>query len=386
MKFASRLDRFGQDIFTILDEKRIAVGQSGKKIYNLSIGTPDFETPDYVKEALKKAADEPDAWKYPLHDLPELKEALCSYYKRRFGVELAHDEMMSTSGTQTGLGYIFLTCCNPGDVVLLPDPCYPGFEAAAYLTDCSINYYPLLEENDFVPELDSIDDDIAKKAKLIIVNFPSNPTGAIADDSFYEKLITWAKKNDVLVVFDNAYTDIVFDGNEGKSFLSYEGAKDVGVECFSLAKSFNVTGAGISFLTGRRDVIEAVRLLREHVNFGMFIPLQRAAIAALTKEDGDLEKQCAIYEERRNVFCKGLRDIGLKMTDVRGGMFVWVQIPERFHDSMEFCFELLENAGVLCTPGSGFGPHGEGYVRFALVMDKEELKGAVEAIRRSGLI
>lgn len=385
MKFASRLDRFGKEIFTLLDEKKSEVEQTGRKIYNMSIGTPDFEPPSYVKEALQKAADEPNAWKYPLYDLPELLDAVCGYYKRRYRTDILPEEITSVCGTQTGLGYVCLALCDPGDVVLLPDPCYPGFEAAAYMADAKICYYPLLEENGFLPDVSGIDEETAKQAKLIIVNLPSNPVGAVAEEGFYDKLIAWAGRYDVCVVHDNAYSDIIYDGSVGRSFLSFPGAKEVGVEFFSMSKSFNVTGARIGFLIGRKDVVDAVRLFREHVDFGMFIPLQRAAIAALSAPADDVLRQCAVYEERRDIFCEGLRELGWDVPDSKGSMFVWAPLPEGYTDSMAFCLMLLEQAGVLCAPGASFGPHGEGFVRFALVIDKEELKGALAAIRASGL-
>ena len=386
MKFASRLDRFGKEIFTLLDEKKLAVERTGKKIYNMSIGTPDFEPPGYVKEALKSAADEPDAWKYPLYDLPELLDAVCAYYDRRFSASIKKEEITSVCGTQTGLGYVCLALCDPQDVVLLPDPCYPGFEAAAYMADAAISYYPLLRENAFLPDLAGIDEATAKAAKLIIINLPSNPVGAVAREGIYEELIAWAKEYDVCVIHDNAYSDIIYDGNTGASFLSFLGAKEVGAEFFSLSKSFNVTGARIGFLIGRKDVVDAVRMFREHVDFGMFIPLQRAAIAALSADGDDTKRQCAVYEERRDILCAGLRELGWDVPDSGGSMFVWAPLPDGFSDSMAFCLALLEKTGVLCAPGASFGPHGEGYVRFALVIDKEEIKAALAGIANSGLL
>lgn len=385
MEFASRLNRFGREIFTLLDERKTEVERTGKKIYNMSIGTPDFEPHPYIREALKQATEEKDAWKYPLYDLPELLDTLCAYYKRRYDTTVSPEEVTSVCGTQTGLGYVCLALCNPGDIVLLPDPCYPGFEAAAYMADATIRYYPLLRENDFLPDIRGIDTADAQAAKLIVINLPSNPVGSVAQDDFYKELIAWAKEYDVCVIYDNAYTDIIYDGNRGKSFLSFPGAKDIGVEFFSLSKSFNVTGARIGFLLGRRDVVNAVRLFREHVDFGMFIPLQRAAIAALSVPEEDLKRQCSVYEERRNLFCGALCAMGWEVRAPKGSIFVWASLPDGFTDSMEFCMSLLEKTGVLCAPGAGFGPHGEGYVRFALVIDKNELMDALKAIKNCGM-
>ena len=386
MKFADRLDRFGEEIFASLNNKKLEMEAQGRKIYNLSVGTPDFKTPEHIRKALTEAAADPENWKYALRDLPELLDAVCAYYKKRYGVTIESDRVMSCYGTQEGVGHLALALCNKGDVVLLPDPCYPVFQAGSFLAEAEPWYYPLKREHDFLPHLEDIPEDVARRAKYMIVSLPANPVGSIARDGIYDEIVAWAKKYDVLIVHDNAYSDIIFDGVNGGSFLATEGAMDVGVEFFSLSKSFNVTGARISFLIGRKDVVDAVRLLRSQIDFGMFLPIQKAAIAALEGPTEMVVKQCADYQARRDALCGGARAIGWNIPDTKGSMFVWAPLPEKYTSSMEFCMDLLNKSGVLCTPGASFGPHGEGYVRFALVLPPEEIAEALKAVKDSGII
>ena len=385
MQFSKRLDRFGEEIFAALNNRRVELEQQGMKIYNMSVGTPDFKTPEHIKRALAEAALEDDNWKYSLRDLPELLEAVCRYYKRRFQVDVTPDMVMTVYGSQEGMGHLGMALCDEGDTVLLPDPCYPVFAAGSLLAGAKPYYYPLVAEHDFLPCVGEIPEEIARKARYMVVSLPSNPVGSIAVPGLYEEIVAFAKKYDILIIHDNAYSDIIFDGTHGGSFLATEGAKEVGVEFFSLSKSFNVTGARISFLVGRPDVIRALRKLRSQIDFGMFLPIQKAAIAAL---DGPLEsvkEQCGLYQERRDALCQGLREIGWDLPNGKGTMFVWAKIPGGRMDSMAFCMELMEKAGVIVTPGASFGPHGEGYVRFALVLPPDKIREAIEAIRKSGI-
>ena len=386
MKFADRLDRFGEEIFASLNNKKLELEAQGRKIYNMSVGTPDFRTPEHIRKALTEAAADPENWKYALRDLPELLEAVCAYYKKRYGVTIGPEQVMSCYGTQEGVGHLALALCNKGDVVLLPDPCYPVFQAGSFLAEAEPWYYPLSKEHDFLPYLEDIPEDVARRAKYMIVSLPANPVGSIAREGIYDEIVAWAKKYDVLIVHDNAYSDIIFDGIKGGSFLAAEGAMDVGVEFFSLSKSFNVTGARISFLIGRKDVVDAVKLLRSQIDFGMFLPIQKAAIAALEGPTEMVVEQCADYQARRDALCRGARAIGWNIPDTKGSMFVWAPNPETYTSSMEFCMDLLNKSGVLCTPGASFGPHGEGYVRFALVLPPEEIAEALKAVKESGII
>lgn len=387
IKASTRLNHFTTGIFAFLDEKRRAMEKDGKEVINFSIGTPDFTAPNEVVEALVKGASDPTTYGYTLTEIPELITALCDYYKRRFNTDISPDEITSTNGSQEGIGHLAMALCDKGDIALLPNPGYPIFSAGAYLGGAEEYYYPVLEENNYLPKLDEIPEDILKRAKYIIVSYPSNPVCAIAPDEFYDELISWAKKHNIIVVHDNAYSDIIYDGHIGGSFLSHKGAKDVGIEFFSLSKSFNLTGARVSFAIGNKSVVAAIKKLRSQYDFGIFRPIQEAAVKALSVDYTDfLSEQRLKYQERRDALCDGLSSIGWLVPKGQGTMFAWMPIPKKFKSSEEFCFELLEKTGVLCTPGSAFGSLGEGYVRFALTKTVEETQEAIKKIDESGIL
>lgn len=386
MKFADRLDLFQTGIFADLKDKQNELISKGGRVINVSVGTPDFEPFPHVKEAFIKAAETPGNFGYSLRDLPELTQAVVSYYKRRFGVEITEDMVTSVNGSQEGIGHIGMALCNPGDVVLCPNPGYPIFEAGSLLAGADIYYYSLLEVNGFLPDFDSIPVDIAKKAKYIIMSYPMNPVCVTAPPSVYDELIAFAKKYDIIVIHDNAYSDIIYDGEYGGSFLEHEGAADVGVEFFSLSKTFNLTGARISFCVGNKEIVNAFKLLRSQIDFGIFIPTQKAAIAALTGPLEPVKEQCMKYQERRDALCQGLRDIGWDVPDCKGTMFMWAPIPPKFKTSKEFCMALIEKTGIFVTPGTAFGSLGEGYVRFALTKTVDEFKEIIKIIDDSGVL
>ena len=385
MKFSKRMDRFGDEIFAALNEKKAELEKRGKHIFNLSIGTPDFETADHIKRAMADAALESRNWRYSLGDIPELLNAVCGYYQRRFGVNITPDQIASCNGSQEGIGHIGMVLCDEGDTVLLPTPCYPVFMAGTKMAGANPWFYPMCAENGFLPRVSDIPEDVARRAKYMVVSLPANPVGSDGTPEVYREIVEFAKKYDVLIIHDNAYSDIIFDGVEGNSFFNTPGAMDVGVEFFSLSKSFNVTGARISFLVGRSDVVAAFRKLRSQIDFGMFLPVQYAAIAALNGPLLQVKEQKLKYQERRDALCGGLRAIGWDVPDSHGSMFVWAPLPKGYTDSMDFCLKLVEECGVLCTPGSSFGPLGEGYVRFALTLPPCEIAAAIEEIKRSGL-
>ena len=386
MQASQRLDRFGAEVFASLNNKLLALKAQGKTIYNMSVGTPDFKPYGHVVEALTQAAQDPEMWKYALRDLPELKQAVCDYYERRFGVSgITPSMVQSCNGTQEGVGHLGLALLDPGDTILVPDPCYPVFEAGAKIADAKLEYYPLVAEHNYLPYVAGIDPEVADRAKYMIVSLPANPVGSVGTPEVYEEIIAFAREHDLLIVHDNAYSDIVFDGEPGGSFLQYPGALEVGVEFFSLSKSFNVTGARISFLVGRRDVVAAFKKLRGQIDFGMFLPVQKAAIAALTGPLDMVKTQCGLYQQRRDALCDGLEGLGWERPNAHGSMFVWTKLPGGRTDSMAFCEELMEKAGVVVTPGASFGPSGEGHVRMALVLPPDQIALAVEAIREAGL-
>lgn len=386
MQASQRLDRFGAEVFASLNNKLLALKAQGKTIYNMSVGTPDFKPYDHVVEALTQAAQDPEMWKYALRDLPELKQAVCDYYERRFGVSgITPSMVQSCNGTQEGVGHLGLALLDPGDTILVPDPCYPVFEAGAKIADAKLEYYPLIAEHNYLPYVAGIDPEVADRAKYMIVSLPANPVGSVGTPEVYEEIIAFAREHDLLIVHDNAYSDIVFDGEPGGSFLQYPGALEVGVEFFSLSKSFNVTGARIGFLVGREDVVSAFAKLRSQIDFGMFLPIQKAAIACLNGPRDEVEAQRLKYQERRDVLCDGLEGLGWERPNAHGSMFVWAKLPGGRTDSMAFCEELMEKAGVVATPGASFGPSGEGHVRMALVLPPDQIALAVEAIREAGL-
>ena len=384
--FSDREESFKPNIFSVLNEKKNQRLKEGKVVYNLSVGTPDFKPDEHVMEAVSKACLNPDNYKYALADMPELLEAVQNWYKRRFDVSLEKDEIMSVYGSQEGITHVCLALCNEGDIVLVPDPCYPIFSTAPFLVGAKLEYYKLLKENNYLPDLEGIDSEIAKKAKAMIVSFPANPVCKTAPDEFYVKLIEFAKKYNIMIIHDNAYSEILFDGRKGTSFLKFEGAKDVGIEFNSLSKSYNLTGARISFALGNKEIISKFKNIRTQIDYGIFLPVQYAAIAALNGPQDILERNRSEYEKRRNALCGGLRKIGWDIPDSEGTMFAWGPLPEGYTNSEEFCMELLEKTGVICTPGSSFGPLGEGHVRFALVLPVEKIEELIDVIDKSGII
>lgn len=386
LNVAQRMEEFQPGIFNVLDERRQQRLAQGLPVYNLSIGTPDFLPDPHVVQALAQAASQPTNYRYSLTELPELVEAVQRWYLRRYGVKLEPDELMSIYGSQEGLTHIGWALCDPGDVVLVPDPGYPIFEMGPALCGAEIVHYPLKEENGYLPDLDGMDPELADRAKMMVVSYPANPVCVTAPDEFYHKLIAFAKAHNIIILHDNAYSDIIFDGRVGKSFLAYEGAKEVGVEYNSLSKTYNLTGARISFVLGNRQIIQTFRRLRSQIDYGIFLPVQYAAIAALNGPQDSVARNRAEYQARRDALCGGLRSIGWDVPDSQGSMFVWAPLPKGYYNSVDFCFELLERSGLLCTPGSAFGKLGEGHVRFALVQPVPVMQEIVAAVAKSGII
>lgn len=386
IKFAHRMKDYEAGIFQVLNEKKDEAERQGRTIYNLSVGTPDFPPAAHVVEAVVKASAKPENYKYALIDIPELIEAVQTRYKKRYGVTLQKDEIMSVYGSQEGIAHICLSLCDPGDVVLVPNPGYPIFGIGPSLAGAEVVTYDLKEEDHYLPDLDGMAEEVLARAKCMIVSYPLNPVCKAAPDEFYEKLIPWAAAHEILIIHDNAYSDIIYDGREGKSILRIPGAKETAVEFYSLSKSFNYTGARVSFLTGNKDVVACFKRLRSQIDYGTYLPVQYGALAALNGSDQMVKDQCAEYQRRRDTLCGGLRKIGWPMEDSEGTMFAWAKIPAGYTDDVAFVMELVEKSGVLCTPGSSFGTLGKGHVRFALTMPVEKIKEAVEAIAASGMI
>lgn len=377
---------FQAGIFAVLNKKKEELIRQGRKVYNLSVGTPDFQPAPHVMAAVSEAAKEPENYKYALTDRPFLLEAVQGFYRRRFGAELLPEEIMTINGSQEGMAHIAWALCNPGDVVLAPNPGYPIFSIGPALCGAQVETYPLYRENGFLPRFSDIPEETAKKAKFMLASYPLNPVCAVADDDFYRELIAFAKKYEIIILHDNAYSDIIYGGRTGKSFLSYEGAKEVGVEFYSLSKSYNLTGARISFVLGNREIVDTFRAVRTQIDYGMFLPLQYGAAAALNGPRDGVEAQRREYEARMRALCGGLREIGWEVPDSQGTMFVWAPLPKGRRDSDAFVMELMERAGVICVPGSSFGSLGEGYVRFALVEPVPVMQEIAAAVRDSGIL
>lgn len=386
LQFAKRMESFQPGIFNVLNDKKNEMIRQGRQVYNLSVGTPDFLPDENVMRVMRDACENPDNYKYSLGNLPELVEAVQGWYLRRYGVQLERDEIMSVNGSQEGIAHVALPICDPGDLVLCPNPGYPIFEMGPWLCGAEIAYYDLLEENHYLPDLDAIPEEVARRAKMMVVSYPANPVCVTAPRSFYEKLVEFAQRNHIIILHDNAYSEITYDGREGISFLSIPGAKEVGVEFNSLSKTYNLTGARVSFVVGNREIIQNFSKVRSQIDYGIFLPVQLAAIEALNGPQDGVAARRAEYQRRRDALCGGFRSIGWNVPDSEGSMFAWAPIPEHYSDSVTFCMDLMERSGLICTPGSAFGSLGEGHVRFALVQPVEKMQEIVAAVDRSGIL
>lgn len=386
MKFAKRMDQFGEGVFSRLAEMKRKRLATGKKVYDLSIGAPNIPPARRIMEAIARAVLDPASYVYAISDTEKLLEAVAHWYQRRYGVELdAATEICSLLGSQDGLSHIALSILDPGDVMLVPDPCYPIFADGPRLAGAELYYMPLKKENDYVIRLQDIPEDIAQRARFMLVSYPNNPTAAMAPESFYHEVVAFAKKYDIIVLHDNAYSELVFDGRTCGSFLSIPGAMDVGVEFNSLSKTYGLAGARIGFCVGNARVVGMLKTLKSNIDYGMFLPIQAGAIEALEGDQSIVADTRSAYERRRNILCQGLREAGWKMDKPAGSMFVWAPIPDRYENSEAFVADLLDKAGVLATPGSAFGPSGEGYVRMALVQTEENMAKIVQEVRNSGI-
>ncbi len=386
LQFADRMKEYEEGIFQLLNEKKNEAARQGKKIYNLSVGTPDFPPARHVMNAVAEAAAKPENYKYALADIPELVEAVQNRYRTRYGVVLEKDELMSVYGSQEGISHICLSLCNPGDVVLAPNPGYPIFGIGPSLAGARVVPYDLTEENHYLPDLEAMEKNLPAQTKCMIVSYPLNPVCRTAPDAFYEKLIPWAIRHQIMIIHDNAYSDILYDGRVGRSILSFPRAREIAVEFYSLSKSYNYTGARVSFLAGNREMVATFRRLRSQIDYGTFLPVQYGAVAALNGSDQMIKDQCAEYQRRRDALCGGLRGLGWQIEDSEGTMFAWAKLPGDDSDDVGFVMRLLEKTGVLCTPGSSFGTLGRGHVRFALTLPVETIEEAVAAIARSGIL
>lgn len=386
MEFSKRMEHFGENIFTTLLNKKLELEARGQKVTDLSVGAPNIPPAPHIRKALLEAAADEKNYVYAIKDLDQLHEAVAEWYRRRYQVEIDPEhEVVGLLGSQEGLAHIALAVTDPGDIVLVPDPCYPIFGDGPTIAGAELYPMPLRKEKGYLIDFAEIPEEIAERAKLMVVSYPNNPTTALAPGWWYEKCIAFAKKHQIMVLHDNAYSELVFDQAPTGSFLSYPGAKEVGVEFNSLSKTYGLAGARIGFCIGNREIVEKLAKLKSNMDYGIFLPIQKAAIAAVTGDQSCVETTREAYRRRRDCFCDGCTEIGWKMDRCPATMFVWAKIPDSYHSSAEFVGDLLEKAGVLVTPGSAFGASGEGYVRIALVKDQEELRAAIERMEKSGI-
>jgi len=369
------------NILQVLELSRTRLAAQGMDIINLSAGTPDRPPAAHVMRAISEASHNPENYKYTLIDPPALTDAVQNWYKTRYGVELSPEEILSIYGSQEGFAHIFHTLCDAGDTVIAGTPGYPVFFFGPRMAGAGLYHTPLLPEKGFLIDFDAIPPEVARKARVIIVCYPSNPLGVVAGRDFYERLAAFAKRYDIVVIHDNAYSELVHDGPPAGSFLAIPGAKDVGIEFNSLSKSHNLTGLRISFAIGNKEIIGAFRKLRTNIDYGLSALDHTAAIAALTGPQDVVAQNRAAYRERRNAFCAALSKNGWNVPVTPASMFTWFPMPVKDMSSGDFCMDLLEKAGVVCVPGSSFGEGGEGWLRFALTQPPVRLE---EAARRIG--
>ena len=379
IEISERLKKLPSYLFARIDEMVKEERKKGKEIISLGIGDPDLPTPSYIIEEFKKRVDDSSYHHYPSYEgEKEFREEIANWYKKKFDVELdPEEEVLALIGSKEGIGHISLAFVNPGDLVLIPDPGYPVYQSGTILAEGEYFRMPLRKENDFLPDFREIPEDVARKAKIMFLNYPNNPTAAIANKSFFKDIINFAKKYEIIVCHDFAYSEITFDSYKAPSFLECSQGKEVGVEFHSLSKTFNMTGWRIGFVVGNKDVIKALGKVKSNLDSGVFEVIQWAGVKALRKGSPDKEVLNE-YKKRRDLLVKGLKKIGLNVSPPKATFYLWVEIPEGF-SSEDFAIYLLKETGVVVTPGKGFGEYGEGYIRISYTLPTEKIE---EVLRR----
>ena len=380
---AKRIEQIPPYLFAEIDKKKEDLRRKGMDLIDLGIGDPDLPTPSLIIERLKKAADNPKNHRYPSYEgMIEFRTAVAQWYGRRFGVKLdPKTEALSLIGSKEGIAHIPLAFVNPGDYVLVPTPGYPVYRVATLFAGGIPYFLPLRRENGFLPNLSDIPKEIAEKSKILFINYPNNPTSAIAERSFFEEVVAFAKRHRIIVCHDAAYSEIAFDGYQPLSFLQVEGAKEVGVEFHSLSKTFNMAGWRIGFAVGCPEIVSGLGRVKTNIDSGVFQAIQEAGVEALQHLDTPLPEIIEIYERRRDVLVKGLREVGLEVDRPKATFYLWIEVPGGY-TSAQFATLLIEQAGIVVTPGNGFGEEGEGYFRMALTVDETRLKEAIERLKR----
>ncbi|QHS21843.1 LL-diaminopimelate aminotransferase [Virgibacillus sp. MSP4-1] len=384
MKLSGKMNHFQTSIFNELADYKKEKINDGREMIDLSIGSPDLPPPEFVREELAANVKDPSQYGYTLTGTDDFLQAAVDYYKERYGVCLdAKEEALMVMGSQDGLVHLPLTITDPGNLILVPDPGYTAYETGVSLAEATPYKMPLKEENHFLPDLDAIPEEVRNKAKLMILNFPGNPVPALASREFFEKVVEFAKTYQITILHDFAYSELYYE-EKPVSFLSIEGAKDVGVEFNSLSKSFNMAGCRIGYVVGNVEIIEALSRLKSNLDYGVFLPIQKAAVKALRNSAQFSDDLRTIYQERRDQFVNGLHQAGWSVESPKASMFVWAKVPHGT-DSKSFAYQLMDEAGIVVVPGQAFGEKGEGYVRIALTQDKDTLRRAAEKVKESGL-
>ena len=380
---AQRMNAVTSAIFSQIDELRKAEIAQGKDVITLSIGSPDMAPAQHVIDAIREAVENPLNYGYTFtKGIDEFSEAIVNWYKEKFNVRLdVKTEVHSLIGSQEGLSHISLCLVNPGDVVLIPDPGYPIYSTGPLMAGAELYYMPLLEENNYLPDLSKIPEDVLKRAKLMILNYPNNPLAATAPKSFFAEVVEYAKKYSFVVCHDFAYSELAFDGFKPESFLAVDGAKDVGVEFHSTSKSYNMAGCRVGFMVGNSKVIGLLNRLKSNFDYGIFYPLQKGAVAAITGNQKGVEATVTTYQRRRDIIVNGFNSMGWNLKFPKASMYVWIPTPKR-ESSVDFTVDLLKNTGVAVIPGVAFGQYGEGYIRIALVQPENRLKEAIARIKQ----
>jgi len=379
--YAERINSLPPYLFAEIDRKKREVENRGVDIIDMGVGDPDLPTPSHIVDALCKAAAEPENQRYPTYEgMFAFREAVAEWYRRRKHVSLDPDsEVLTLIGSKEGIAHSTFAFLNTGDVALVPDPAYPVYKNAVIMAGSIPFSMPLTEDNGFKPDFERIDAEIAKNAKLMFLNYPNNPTTATADEEFFKDVVDFAYEHDIMVLHDNPYSELTFDGYEAPSFLRVNGAKEVGIEFNSLSKTYNMTGWRIGFAVGNPEILNGLRLVKTNIDSGTFQAIQVAGIAALTGSQDCIRANLAVYRARRDALAAGLKSAGIEVSKPKATFYLWVRVPDGY-TSMQFSMSLLERAGVVVTPGIGFGEYGEGFVRFSLCLDIERIKEACERI------
>ncbi len=381
--YASRMDNLPPYLFARIDEMKAEQQKKGVDIIDLGVGDPDLPTPPHIVAALCKAAQDPANHHYPSYaGMPAYRTAVAGWYKKRFGVTLdPGDEVLALMGSKDGIAHIAEAFVNPGDVVLAPSPGYPVYRTGTLFAEGRVHEMPLLRENNFVPVLAEIPKKVAKAAKILYINYPNNPTAAVAPPGFYKEVVDFANEYDIIVVSDNAYSEVAFDGYRAPSFIETNGAMEVGIEMHSLSKTYNMTGWRIGMAVGNEGILAGLGQVKTNVDSGVFNAVQHAAITALTGSQDCVKQACTTYQERRDVLISGLRGLGFDVPSPKATFYVWLPVK----DCMSFSARLLSEAGIVATPGVGFGSSGEGYVRFAITRPVARIREAIERMRSMNL-